>query len=673
MSEVASEPDGQEGQVVLSGRYQLHLDQPLPELDSPFAKAVKITDLRASSRDMFALVCGLDLVPRMEIIPQLSRILRLKLVTPVEAGQIFWPETGGRRCAIAFERNFGERLVSSHGAEIAPMREDQLVRTVIGPLSATLSEICGRFITHRAIRVDNLFYTGPDREEVVLGECVSAPPAISQPVIYEPIDSAIAKPSGRGFGKPADDLYAFGVTLAILLHGGNPIADLSDEEIIEQKINQGSYATLLGETRVSLSLMEPLRGLLSDDPKERWDVGNLKTWVSGEQLTPKQPMLPVKAARSITFAGKEYWNKPSLSYAMGINWEEAGQFISSGELEGWIRRGFSEEETAEAIQSIVQSGTSRGGGGGQDTMIARVLMAIEPDHPIRYKSFAARFDAIMQAFTIDFHDDGERQVFAQMMNAKLPQTFLQSHRGGQAEMASLMKSFDMINFFMDRPRLGGGLERALYEGYRGWPCQSLLLKEQYVTDVEDFLPALERIAENGIPDREPIDPHIAGFCAARLKSVPERMLNEAGSKELPVRRLGILRLLAEVLRSKGPKRKYPALTRWVAQLVEPAVETFHNRAYRERLAKELARAAENGDLKEILFVMDSLEARNQDTKGYGRARKDYAECTKAIAWLEKGGLTSRAYIQTKSQYASTIVSAVVSGVAIIGLTVLYVL
>ena len=670
MSDVASELDGQEGKIVLGEHYQLHLDEPLPALDSPFAKAVKLTDARAVTRDMFALICSPDLAPRMEIIPQLSRILRLKLVTPVEAGSIFWPETGGRRCAIAFERNFGERVFPSHGAEMPPMREDRLVRTVIQPLVQTLSEICSRFITHRSIRADNLFYTGPDKEEVVLGECVSAPPAIAQPSIYEPIDSAIAQPSGRGLGKPADDLYAFGVTLAFLLHGGNPVANLSDEEVIAQKISQGSYATLVGQTRVSLNLMEPLRGLLSDDPKERWDVDNLKVWASGEQLTPKQPMLPVKAARPITFAGKEYWNKPSLSYAMGINWDEAGQFISSGELEGWIKRGFSDDETAEAIQSIVQGGASRGSE--QDAMIARVLMAFEPGHPIRYKSFAARFDCILQAFSIDFHDDGKRQIFAKMMSAKLPQTYIQSHRSGQSEMATLMKSFDMVNFFMDRPRLGGGLERALYESYRGWPCQSLLLKDQYVTEVEDILPALERIAEKGTPDREPIDPHIAGLCAARLKSVSERVMNEAGSKELPVRRLGILRLLAELLRTTGPKRKFPCVTRWVAQLVEPAIETYHNRAYREKLGKELSRAAENGDLQELLFVMDSLEARSQDTTGYERACKDYAKSAEIIEWLEKGGLTSRAYIQTKSQYASTIVSAVVSGAAIIGLTVLYV-
>ena len=41
-------------------------------------------------------------------------------------------------------------------------------------------------------------------------------------IAYEPIDAAMALPSGRGPGHVSDDLYAFGVTLVVLLAGGSP-------------------------------------------------------------------------------------------------------------------------------------------------------------------------------------------------------------------------------------------------------------------------------------------------------------------------------------------------------------------------------------------------------------------------------------------------------------------
>ena len=85
----------------------------------------------------------------------------------------------------------------------------------------------------------------------------------------------------------------------MLLRGGEPIAGLSDDEIIARKISDGSYATLVGQESVSLRFMEPLRGLLCDDPRERWTFADLEMWVGGRQLSPKQPMVPGKAARAI--------------------------------------------------------------------------------------------------------------------------------------------------------------------------------------------------------------------------------------------------------------------------------------------------------------------------------------------------------------------------------------
>ncbi len=657
--------------VLLAGRYRVHPDKPIPALDSPMATAFEANDLRASGRNMFALVCRPDLTARIDIIPQLARMLRLAMVAPVDGGVVSWLETGGRRFAIVFERNFGERVLASPQATITPVREDHLIRLVMQPLMTTIKELEGRFITHRAIRADNLFYKDATQSEVVLGECVSAPPAISQPAIYEPIESAITMPSCRGAGKSTEDLYAYGVMLAVLLNGENPVKHMSDEEIIADKISRGSYSALIGQSRVSLKLMEPLRGLLCDDPKERWTAANLESWLGGQQLSPKQPMLPIRAARAMTFAGKEYWTKPALSYAMGRNWQEAGKLITSGDLEGWVRRALSDDESADAIRDAVM--VSSGRSDREDTLIARILMVFEPTHPIRYKEYAANLDGIPAGFAADFHDQEIRKTFVELMKAKLPQTYIQSHFGGRSDAATLMKSFDMMTYFTESPQLGGGLERALYESNPGWPCQSPLVADYYVTDVDDLLPALEKVAQHGTPDTGPVDAHIAGLCSARMNSVSDRILKELNSTEPATYQLGVLHILAEVQRKHGKKRTFPALSAWAARLIRPTIDSYHNRAYRQRLTSELDRASNGGDLVEILFLIDSMDARTQDTDGFKKARKDYSDCVQGITWLEKGGLTSVAYVQAKCQHASTIVAAIISGFTIIGLTLMYVM
>ncbi|MEE9265745.1 MAG: hypothetical protein V3V86_03355 [Gammaproteobacteria bacterium] len=671
MSDLAQKGQGTGRGAVLGGRYQIHPEKPLPQLDSPMAHAVAATDLRSSGREMFALACRLDLLPRIDFIPQISRMERQPVIIPVDAGAVDWPESGGRRFVIVFELNFGERVCPSPDATLEPMHEDTVVRTVIRPLMPLLKELSNRYIPHRAIRADNLFYADGSRQAVILGECVSAPPSISQPVAYEPIESAMAKPSARGLGLPADDLYSFGALLAFLLTGGEMIVGKSDEEIVRSKVLQGSYSTLLGDARVSLSMMEPLRGLLCDDPKDRWTAADVELWLGGRKQSPMQPMLPPRASRSLTIGGHDYWTKLSLCNAMGENWQEAGQLINSGELARWLQRALSDTEASKALMETMESASIMADS--EERLTAKTLIVLEPSLPLRYKDLCAKIDGLTDAFAIDYHDQQFRQSFIDMVTVKLPQIYLQSQPGTRSDQVALMKHFDMINFFLDRPAMGAGIERALYETNQAWPCQSPLVQNYYVYEIQDLLPALERVAEQGGIANEVVDRHIAAFCAARVRSLPERILRSLDKHDdIATFRLGVLHLLAEVQRAGDTKRKFPALCKHIASSVQPIIDSYHNCAYRERLAQEIESVSGKGNFLEILFLLDSLDARNQDAQGFERAKREYAGRARTIAWLQNGGLTSAENIRFRSQQAATLLSATVSAMMIVALSLLYI-
>src|ERR1700737_3063030 len=99
----------------------------------------------------------------------------------------------------------------------------------------------------------------------------------------------MAMPPGRGIGSPADDLYALCATIAFLMFGKSAVAELSDEQLLAEKIGRGSYATLLGGARLAGPIIEVLRGLLADDPRERWAVQDLEMWLEGRRQVPRQP------------------------------------------------------------------------------------------------------------------------------------------------------------------------------------------------------------------------------------------------------------------------------------------------------------------------------------------------------------------------------------------------
>lgn len=654
----------------LGGRYQIHPDKPLPKLDSICATAVEASDRRMPHRRMMAMVCKPGLVPRLDIIPQLSRLSRLPLISPIDGGSVGWPETGGRRFVVVFDRANGDPVQTSLHQAFTPLREDQVFHHVIMQLLPALKELNGRGIKHRAIRANNLYFTDSTRQSAVLGECVSGPPGMCQPVLYEPIDSGMSDPAGRGQGTLGDDLYSFGVLIAVLLTGGNPAKGKSDAELLERKINNGSYATLVGDLRLSLRMIEPLRGLLCDIPKERWTIDELELWAGGRQLSPKQPMLPIKANRTVQFKGQDYLTRASLSLAMRQDMKQAAKLVACGEVSNWLRRSYGDEESADTVDKLIKNS---GGANGESLMSANALIALDPTHPLHYRDIAARIEGLTTMLAVKYDNAGFREQFIEMIRAKLPQVFLQSGQIKGPDTVPMMKTFEMISYFLDRPKIGSGIERALYESNRGWPCRSPIVADDNVCELEDLLPALERAARRGALGDKLIDRHIAAFCAARSKYLVETVDKCLGPTTDPIREhIGTLTLYAEVQRLTAKSQKFPALTAWLAAKMTPVIDSYHNREVAERLRKQVDRVGGQGDPIALLEILDDPDELEADKMGFAKAKREYGALENSVTWLTEGGMASPEYLVPRSNQAATFVSAVLSGLTVVTMTILYV-
>jgi hypothetical protein len=656
---------------MVADRYRIHPDQPLPALDAAGGiRAFTATDERGSPKALFALVCRRDVAPRTEVLNQIARFTRLPLVTPLRWAVVYWPPEKARRFVIVLHQPGGERILPAPDATIDPWREDRVVRMVMNPLMPVFKELSGRNLTHRAIRADNLYFADGARESVVLGECFSLPAGMAQPSIYEPIDSAMAMPEGRGHGTPADDYYALGVLVLVLLCGGNPVPELSENELVEAKISKGSYAALVGETRLSLPMVEMLRGLLCDDPDERWRHDDLQLWLNGRHLSPKQALLPPKAARLFPFEGEEYNNAAALSYAMGRKWMAALQEIKSPELERWIRRSLSDDLRAAAVSAATQAVIGVGGGvaGLADRLLTRVLMALDHQAPLRYKQVTVRIQGFSAAFAVNYHNEDRRQTFAEIILHKLPQMWIEAQTNLRADILAYARIFDLVTLHLAKPRIGYGVERALYALNVSWPCQSQLLVGDYVADLDELLPALERLAAQGKTERPPMDWHIGGFVAARMKMTPDRAFNELSEDERPeIFNLGIVRLLADVQDSTGPQH-LPHLAAWCAGLLQPVIAHFRNRTRREQMSEMLRQLAARGNLAALVQLVDNPDRCVADKEGFRRARAEFAGLVEQMNWLRNGGLTRPAVVRAAAREASSIVAGVAATVAVLLIT-----
>ena len=644
-------------------RYEIYPDQRLPELDYSYATCYAAADTKGAREGLMAIVANDRLPPRSDILPSLRSIDSAPLLRPYRWGAVKLPGATPR-FAIFYGHPGGARVMRSLDEPIAALSEDTITQGVVRAMLSALAELAARGITHRAIRPDNIFFKDSANRNVVLGDGAMLPPAAANSALFETIENGMTHPLGRGPGKPEDDLYSLGVTLLVLALGQNPLPGLSDHDIVSAKIEKGSYSALAGNHRVTPALREPIRGLLADDPAERWTLNDLALWLDGRRLSPIQPSIPLQAGRAFPFAGGQYFSCRALAHAMAGHPEAVGAALAENNLEAWVSRSVGDAKTAAAITSALAKSSGEAGAnyGVDPLLLARLCMALDPLGPIQYKSMATTVEGLGPRLVGLLNDPNGGQTFAQLIASDLPLYWAGLRYGDGPEARTLVKTLDRLRFFLKNTAPSYGIERCLYELNPSAPCASPALESRYVADAEDLLPALERVAAGKDRPTFPIDRHIAAFIAARFRQNTEDHLVAIGNRDDPSKMvLGALRALAVMQWRLGPPQ-LPNLTEWMGRLTESVVDSFHGVALRRDLQEQLARVVRKGSLVELLNIVDDKAVRDADARGYQNALNEYYAAESEIdSYSGKEGVLERRAERLANRIATVLSSVIAIG------------
>jgi hypothetical protein len=603
----------------------------------PNALAYEVADRKQEGRPLYALVCKPEMPARISVMRVLKGLEINSILHMVDWGVAEWPPAERKCVIVIYHRPMGGRVMESMSATVKRIPDHQFARAVIKPIADGLVELAAKGIAHRAIRPDNLYYVDEQRTKIVLGDCVTSVPAHDQPVLCETIESGSALAIGRGGGTYADDMYAFGASLLILAIGRNPLHGISDQEIIKRKVHVGSYATLVGDERMPVSLIECLRGLLTDDPEQRWAATNIDLWLNGKRLTPIQARSEPQSQRPIRFADQEFHSIRPLSLAMYQNWEKAREIISDGTLEIWIRRGLELNELADAIASAIKSVGAMPGAKGdtEDLIIARVLMLLDPRMPIRYRDFRVFPEGFGQALAIGMLRKQKLQPFIDFINRDLWRYWIHAQVKQQADNSQFETVFRDLKNYLKDPNSGAGIERCVYELNEWQPCMSPLIDAQYVMEVKGVLPALDITSRTANTKLWPVDRHVAAFLRARYAKGTGSQIDAMNDPRPDRATIGMLSVLAIVQWRLGPEALH-GLASWIGGLMTPGINSYQNRNKRRELEKELPKLVRKGNLAEIYNFLDNPEERQRDAEGFSWAKAEYASAEKQIYDLEHG-------------------------------------
>ncbi len=622
--------------VIVADRFFVDHDSPMPEFDSPSAKAYRARDQDAPERHLFALVCAPGLPPRMKAMTGLRGAALPNVLPMIDWDIVYWPIFDQWTSVIVYEAPKGGRVADVYGSREQRINEYELPKIVIQPLVAALRQFHKLGFAHRSVRPNNLYYMDAEKTEIMLGDCVTAPAGYDQPLVFETIERSMAIPAGRGEGDFLDDIYALGVTCIFLLAGKNPAQKMKTNRLLGEKILHGSFTTLIGKEKLPLPMIEPLRGFLADDLDERWDFEEIRNWLDGIKQSRTQRTPQLKADIPIEFAGQKHFTARSLGHAFTQDVEAARKFILEGTVEKWLRRNLRSPELADHVADMVESQETTGNipTGAELGLPLAIAAMLDPWGPVRYKGFAFMQDGLGPAMAFQMVYKGDADLPAQIISRNIPGVW-QNVSGGYRRMRTEdERKLAQLRAFLQITDPGYGIERCLYELNPSLPCQSPMIINDYVVSIQDLLPALEEASKYSDTKTKPLDRHISAFIAARFE---EDLATHFRAIAQPVESdsiVGVLSLMA-YLQWRLKSEPLYGLASWLGGLLGPAINTYHSRSTRQDLEKELPKLVRQGFLPELFDLIENPEKRRIDKDNYAHAVAEFAEAEAEVLDIEQ--------------------------------------
>jgi hypothetical protein len=607
-----------DGRLLMGQDIELFPTKECPQFASPETRAYEAKDRRVTG-EQIVLLCGRSAVPRVTVIGSYKSIKSQNILRLVDAGIVNWAPAGRQRFAFVFEKPAGKKILAA--PEGAPHRvaEDKVIQAVIEPAVRALAEFKDMDLPHGAINAENIFIAGtPGMEKIVLGECLSSAPSWRQHPLYEVPQRAVAQAAGRGPGTTSHDLYALGVCVAMMVRGENLLVGKSPEQIIYEKIEQGSYATIIGRERISSGILEFLRGVLNDDEDMRWNVDDAVRWLEGRRHTPKQPRVLLKAARPLVFLEQKYWDLRSLAQSFSEHVPEATSEMEKGQFEIWLKRNFEDKSLEGRFDRVLAKEKEAS----PEKLISSVCMAIDPHGPIRYKGLSLFPWGIGMALAQALALNQDIQIYGEIISQQLLNNWVSQIFDDVPDAAGILGLLERCRSALAQKMPGYGVERALYMLNMDVVCLSPILQGHFVLTPGNLLLALEDIAKKQNRPDTILDRHMIAFISVREPKMIDPHFSYVNSYNKGHHLVGVIRTLASIQRrfSTGP---VPGVTRWVVSLIAPAVELLHNRDLRQDMIKRVGRIQESGNLAAILEVVDDVMLIRDDAQRFAYAQQEY--------------------------------------------------
>ena len=612
------------GNMVAFGKFMsIDSGKRLPAYDNGRSFAYEATDNRDKSKKFIAIVSDPAQLPRWPFIDSYDGLAETSFLHLVGSGVLHWPLKNKQQYIFLYQGGLGECLVRQGEFSKHSWNHHDVMSFFITPMINLLKEMSEKGFNHGSIRPSNIFYAGGDRNKpIILGDSLSVHSHSTQPAVCLPIDKALAVPMARGNGSLADDIYAFGVTLALFLRKNDEMAGLTDRDIVRKKIEVGSFATIVGVERFHASFLELLRGLLHDDPALRWGLEDIFSWLDGSRMSPPALSRRIKANRPLVFQGKKYLYPDVLALDLQAHPDAVAKIVENQELTQWIEKSFTDKDIEDRYRKALERVASVGSiHDNKDLVVTQISIAFNAMLPIHYKGVNFTHEGIGAGMARAAYDDGDLSVFKDILLLNILDHAVVAKSLSHNEIMAQIKNFDVCRAVLRQKKKGGGIERCIYLMCRNAPCLSPQFKDFFVYNDVSALLTFESLSKKGGQIGLFLDAHCIAFFATHNARLMERVIYDLNSESKSKQIAGNLRFLAIV--QHRSKLSTPAIANVFLSALSDVYKTYNNIKLRQKIEDGVKFEAKEGNLAGMSSFIDNDKVMRKDRKAFEYARREY--------------------------------------------------
>lgn len=659
--------------ATFAGKVDILCDQRLPQYDSGPASAYSAYSNDHNKAPLFAVVCERDLVPRRAAANVYTAIVNPSMAKLVAHGAVYWPPEDRELYVFIYYDNLGKPLMEPSASAALGWKQDDVMNAVVKPMVNVLQDYRDKDFVHGSIRPSNMYDGNPSGKikSMILGDCLACPPSYEQPAMYETVHRAMADPITRGKGTNADDLYALGVSIAVLMRQNDPLKGLSPQQVVQKKLELGSYAAVTGKDRFKGEILELLRGLLHDDAAQRWTIDEVVAWIDGRRLSPKQAIVTKKAPRPVSLGDKRFYNAPMLSMHLHDYPKEAKKIIEDKSLFNWIERSLEDEETAQRYEkALVDARQQSTGAGYEACLLSNVCVALDPSAPLRYRGMNIICDGIGTLMSHMVYRGESLTKVVEIFMTQLGMNWLSVQNTATMDVTGLFSKFERCKRYLKSSKFGEGPERALYVLSPESPCQSEILRDYFVTDADQLLMAFEDMCRRGRPPKVFLDRHVVAFLQEKDPKSIENYLFDLNTHENHRQIGATLKCFANIQR-RYKLQDMPFLARVLSPMLHTLAKRYHDRRVQEKMREAIADFQMSGNLIKVAALFENAEVQKKDFHSFKKAMLEFRKIEKERETLEMRLQDKAKFGVETGRYFSAVFSCMLAFAVIIGAASLF--